>query len=245
MKQIFWTLFIVIFLSGCAKVYEEEIPCTGVKPQTPMVDNVVVLSGSSVDVTPSFSPVGAIIKWAGPNNFKASGSYLHLDFNNSTNYGTYTATAYINGCPGDADSFVVAATYSGVPPCAVTTTNKLIGSSGISFQFAGACNAANIYCSGYAYDLSNAATSGYDFDLLTVDPPVPGSFYELGNDCGVYGNIAYVKFSSSTTTYYQSVSGRVYCTTVGTHHYMTFCGASFERVSTGVSFTLTGSIQMD
>jgi hypothetical protein len=245
MKNITYPiLLLIVLLSGCAKVTQESAPCIGPNPPKPNVQDAVIYSYSSGTVTDLGYHTG-IYTWKGPNNFSQttqSGS-LSLDFYNSTNYGMYTVSYYYNGCTSDLDTFYIRSSPTAPPPCTPSTNNNLVASYGNNFNTTGGTLSISYPCGNNGYDIQSGTTSGYTFDMLTFTMPSSGGYYDLVSDCYYLNNTsAYVSLGGAGQTYYKSVSGRVYCNVIGGVQYVTFCSATFQRVSDGMNFSMTGNV---
>ena len=239
-------MFIVV-LSGCAKVIHEDLPCPGVKPNPPSVQNTIGTIGSAVDIM-SNTNSGVVVMWTGPNGLSSTTQtgYLSVFVNDSSNFGLYTARIYYDGCISDPDTFYLVSGYSGSPPCTIPPANNnyFIATGITSFQFIGAASGFYGTCYSTVYDINTTTANGFTFDLYTVSPPVPGYYYPLTSDCGVSNDRAYIVFSGAGTNYYQSVSGNLYCNIISGTKYITLCGAIFKNVSTNATFTMSGNCQI-
>ncbi len=248
MKQIISTILAILLLSGCAKVTQESVPCTGNPPHKPMIPDVILLQGNYTEVYGS-SGNGATYQWTGPNNFTYSANPMPLDFTGSTNYGKYTVVATVNGCASAPDTFTVGSTYAAAPPCTISSANynKLVFSSGYTMQFSGACSAFTTSCYGIyngVTELSTTATNGLVFDFFVPGTPLAGGYYQLLAGCdGNTNTQASINILDAYGNYYYiSTGGYVYCNTIGSHTYITLCGASFTRQSDGATVTVSGNV---
>ena len=251
MKQIISILIVILLLSGCAKVSQEDIPCSGSTPPSPSIPNQVLLLGSSTTITAGspYTNNGIIYKWTGPKNLNKRLNPLLLDFTDSTSYGLYTVTAIINGCSSVPDTFYVTSNFTAAPSCTITPSqyNILLAPGVSSFPFSSPlpgqigslCNSSN-------YDINGTTDNGFTFDFYTTSRPVVGSYYNLTSDCNVGPGYAaailsYYDQNGLNIYVFTSLSGRVYCNNIGGGNYITFCEDTFQRVSNGSKFVLTGN----
>jgi hypothetical protein len=256
MKNIICYIICIALLSGCAKVTQESAPCTGTPPAAPTIQDVVILPGSQgYALATNYAYTNDRIVFTGPNNFSqvTNTAELNLDFSNTTNYGTYTAIAYVNGCASAASTFNVLSSFAGNPPCTVSASSynelkftPVSGGSTIQFAFYGAqqVGGGSYYCS-VNEDIQGTTSNGlYIFDCNLNSLPTSGTYSNLVNSCNSLGNSqAYVTISNGGYIDYQSVSGKVYCNVIGGTTYLTFCGSTFTRVSDNTTWTVTGNIQ--
>lgn len=224
-------------MSGCAKVTDEQLPCTGTKPSQPRVQSqVVVASGGNNYVTAQADP-GTTLIWTGPNNFKYSGSELYLNFYNNTNYGTYSVKAVSGGCESDPATFQVSSTLS--VPCSVpnnyTLTSTLLGNDYYYYD-------PNFYHTSYsgAYRTvySNSPSGSRQLDIYfssSTTPNVP-TISDLDSTSAFSSGDCYVSYGTS-----HSVSGKIYLTYSNGDIIMTLCNARFKTAQ-GQYFTVIGAV---
>jgi len=249
-REISIALLVIGLLTGCTKVYEEGNACLNNKPPAPVIANVVLPAGNITTVT-AVSSAGATFAWTGPGNFSSTQNPLTLDFTNITNYGRYTVVASFNGCSSAIDTFyVTASAIITPPPCTISPANynTLQVSDGNSYVMTGGTfhNYASSLCTyDYTHDINAISTSGaYNFDLNFTNAASLGGYYSLTSGCTLNILQASATITNSIgTLIYQSVSGRAYCDTIGGGYSITFCGATFQRMSDGANVTVTGNIQ--
>lgn len=245
MKKITYSLLIIALLSGCAKVTQDAAPCIGTRPVGTYVSNVIIPSGGSTYINAiTLYGYNAVIHWSGPNGFSTTttgGNNLYLDFSSSNNYGLYTATVFYNGCSSIPDTFYVSGSLTGSPSCSVSIYNTLQVTDGTTLSFTGSAYRSNGYCSAYMNNIYNN-NSTYTFNLYTMDALGSGSYSQLQSLCPSNSGQSYVAISYNGTNLYQSISGNVYCNTIGGQTYITFCNATFVNESTGRNVNITGNL---
>jgi hypothetical protein len=238
----------IVLLSGCAKVTQEGTPCTGPIPSTPLVQDVIIPAGSYGTATAQnylYSSSNARIVFTGPNNYvmQSTNGQLNLDFsNNNTNYGKYTATAYVNGCASLADTFNVTATLS--IPCTVSNPQNLVLSTGLNDYFSyNSSFSSTYYNQSYVIEYYNTASDGTPLSMYfnTSSTPYPNSIYSLDSTGYFNSGSCFVLLGSSPYTAV-SVSGKVYIVNMNYKNYIILCDAKFKS-STGAYFTITGGVE--
>jgi len=247
MKKAILYIALISLLSGCAKVTQDSIPCTGANSSFRIyVPNSVSGIGTSVqlDYSSYYSVYSNNFRLyvKGPSGFSANSvqGVLNIPINSASNYGLYTAVTYLNGCAGPTDTFYITSAYTGTPPCTVTSHNLLLCSL-TSFDFTGA---AYGYSASSYYDINTTSNNGYTYDCYTQSAPSSGTYYNLvSTPYTLNATQACVQLSGLGNVYYQSAGGYVYFTTKNGIKYMTFCSATFQQVSTSQYFTLTGDVQ--
>lgn len=245
MKQIISTIVIVILLSGCAKVSEETLPCTGAKPTTPVVQSVVVVPSYGSSYVYAASTAGATFVWSGPNGFSRTGNPISIDFYSSNNYGQYSVKAYLsNGCSSDAATFDVAATAPlqyGSPSCTPANSNVWLYNNSLWLQFPSA-----LYGSSGSTKYSISGTDGsyknVSIYLPTSANPVAGTYYDIDSNATYQsGGAAIYVDDQYNSKYYSAVSGKIFIKADGTgHNAVVLCGANFNG-SNG-RFSVTGTV---
>jgi len=246
MKTLVFFFALITLLSGCAKISQESIPCLNSKPMAPVVNDVIIPSGGYTYVNAAASS-SATIRWSGPNNFSTTttnGNSLYLDFSSLTNYGVYSAIAYVNGCASDPYYFVVSSSIS--IPCSVTNANTVYFSTGSSDYFNYSYNSFSLTSSYGQYSIytyTNNASFGDSWTIQVKNSyyPVSNTYYTLDSTGNLNSpNFGSVIFTTSSGTSH-AVSGKFYCTTVGGNKAMVFCNALFKNTQ-GLYFTVTGAV---
>ena len=238
MKKIVYLLITaILILSGCAKVTQEAAPCTGPIPTMPVVNDLVLPAGSETYVTAQ-AQYGVTLLWKGPNNFFYSGSQLDLNFQNSTNYGTYTVTAFLNGCASPPASFQVSATLN--IPCNINYDGSL---NPINERF---INSPSFYSS-YFNQTSVETYSNASINSTPLTLYISSNFY--GNTGNSYSLDSTAHFNSGNCyvtignypNIYTSISGKVYMTLYNYDTYLVLCNARF-KTGQGTYINITGTL---
>lgn len=227
----------IILLSGCAKVTQEAAPCTGPTPSMPVVNDLVLPAGSETYVTAQ-AQYGVTLLWKGPNNFVYTGSQLDLNFQNTTNYGTYTVTAFLNGCASSTATFQVSSTLN--LPCNISYDGYL---NSINETFINSPSFISGYLNQNSAEIySNTSINGTALTLYisNVFYGNTGSTYSLDSTANFNSGNCYVTIGNYPNTY-TSISGKMYMTTYNYSPYLVFCNARF-KTRQGTYFNLTGTL---
>jgi hypothetical protein len=243
MKKIVYPIILSIALLGsCAKITQDPLPCTGAKPASPAVPDVILALGSSTYVNP-VTYQGVTVRWTGPNNFSSTQNPLNLDFSNATNYGLYTVTVFVNGCASTPDTFHVQATV--IVPCTVSSANYLNISNGAGENFSYASSLYNSYlASTYCQQYTNTSDNGTPLTMYFNTPystlPTAAAF-SLDSTGSFRSGSCYVQLGNSPYVSH-SISGNVYPSIIGSYATcMIFCSAKFKTYQ-GTYFTITGAV---
>lgn len=251
MKKILSYIAIVTLLSGCAKVTQESAPCIGPKPGKPIVQDLVIYPGGYGTAEDIGYHTG-VYTWTGPgfSQTTQSGSVgINIPYTASSTYpgyGLYTVSYTYNGCSSDMDSFYITPSPTAAPPCTIASGNynKLITSTGVTFQMSGGTMTNNTYVCGSSSGSSITATAanGFSITLGTFTTPSSGGYSDLAENCNINGTDAYISiFDGFGQQYYASTGGRVYYNVINGVKYVTLCSATFLDLNNYTNLTITGN----
>lgn len=243
MKKIIISLLsVAIVLGGCAKVTEEKMPCTGVKPSTPIVSSQVFIPyGGSANVYAT-ADLGSTLIWTTPDHTTYTGNYLTIDASTSSSiYGTYSVKAVTTNCESDPATFVVSSNMT--VPCNAGNYDNLTSSAYGSENFYNDPYFYSGTLAGYScikyYQYSSTNSTPIYIYIKTSGTPYTPSQYDL-DSTGAFGSgLCYISYGN-----YHSVSGKIYLTSNSIDITMALCSAKFKSAS-GQYMTVTGGISAE
>ena len=161
-----------------------DIGCTAVTTKTLDVPLVILPAKPVITINQSKFCIGDVIKlsvneqpgilytWSGPNNYSSTSSAASIPITGMLQAGTYSVTAYLDHCPGEAASIEVNEIYT--KPVAMFTTNPKSGGK-LNIPVTVTVSNQSLYADTYIWDFGDGSTS-------TLENPVheyttPGSYY--------------------------------------------------------------------
>ncbi|MBS1624811.1 MAG: hypothetical protein JST83_12365 [Bacteroidetes bacterium] len=245
MKKIIISLLsVAVILGGCAKVTEEKLPCTGVKPTTPIVAGpVVVPQGGSTIVYANADP-GVTLVWTRPDNTTYTGPALSVEYysGSSSIYGSYSVKAVTTNCESDPATFQVTS-YLTVP-CNAGNYNQLTSTAYGSDYFYNDPYFWSSTLSGYNCQRYSNTSNTTGLPIYVYIQNTSGSVYtpsqlDLDSTGTFSSGACYISYGD-----YHSVSGKIYLTSNSIDITMALCSARFKSTS-GQYMTVTGGLSAE